>query len=125
MRKLRVSPALLALCAPFIPLIYNVEHSIRTLAAELIRVCAVCMPLFGIANCSFFTIRSGGKTLMTFLFDSCFSWVVSVPAAYFLSRYSALGIVEVYLAVSALDVIKCIIGITLLKKGIWVKNIVK
>lgn len=120
-----VMGALLALCAPFIPLIYNVEHSIRTLAAELIRVCAVCMPLFGIANCSFFTIRSGGKTLMTFLFDSCFSWVVSVPAAYFLSRYSALGIVEVYLAVSALDVIKCIIGITLLKKGIWVKNIVK
>ena len=120
-----VMGALLALCAPFIPLIYNVEHSIRTLAAELIRVCAVCMPLFGIANCSFFTIRSGGKMLMTFLFDSCFSWVVSVPAAYFLSRYSELGIVEVYLAVSALDVIKCIIGITLLKKGIWVKNIVK
>ena len=120
-----VMGALLALCAPFIPLIYNVEHSIRTLAAELIRVCAVCMPLFGIANCSFFTIRSCGKTLMTFLFDSCFSWVVSVPAAYFLSRYSELGIVEVYLAVSALDVIKCIIGITLLKKGIWVKNIVK
>ena len=50
---------------------------------------------------------------------------MSVPAAYFLSRYSELGIVEVYLAVSALDVIKCIIGITLLKKGIWVKYIVK
>ncbi len=120
-----VMGALLVLCAPFIPRIYNVEHSIRTLAAELICVCAVCMPLFGIANCSFFTIRSGGKTLMTFLFDSCFSWVVSVPAAYFFSRYSALGIVEVYLVVSTLDVIKCIIGITLLKKGIWVKNLVK
>lgn len=120
-----VMGTLLALCAPFIPLIYNVELSIRDLAAELIRVCAVCMPLFGIANCAFFTIRSGGKTLMTFLFDSCFSWVVSVPAAYILSRYSALGIVEVYLTVSALDMIKCIIGITLLKKGVWVKNIVK
>ena len=117
--------SLLALCAPFIPMLYNVEHSIRILAAELIRVCAVCMPLFGIANCSFFTIRSGGKALMTFLFDSCFSWVVSVPAAFFLSRYSALGIVEVYLAVNALDIIKCVIGITLLKKGVWVKNIVK
>ena len=116
---------LLALCAPFIPMVYNVEHSIRTLAAELIRVCAVCMPLFGVAHCAFFTIRSGGKALMTFLFDSCFSWVVSVPAAYLLSHCSALGIVEVYLAVCALDVIKCIIGIALLKKGIWVKNIVK
>lgn len=116
---------LLAVCAPFIPLIYNTEHSIRTLATELICVCAVCMPLFGIANSAYFTIRSGGKTLVTFLFDSCFSWVVSVPVAYCLSNFTAMPIVSAYFCVNALEVIKCAIGITLMKKGVWVKNIVK
>lgn len=115
---------LLAVCAPIVPLIYNTEESIRNLATELICVAAVCMPLYGIANNAYFTIRSGGKTLITFLFDSCFSWVVSVPAAYCLSHFTALPIVTVYFLVNALDFIKCVIGIALMKKGVWVRNIV-
>lgn len=115
---------LLAVCAPIVPLIYNTEEAIRTLATELICVAAVCMPLYGIANNAYFTIRSGGKTLITFLFDSCFSWVVSVPAAYCLSHFTALPIVSVYFLVNALDFIKCVIGIALMKKGVWVRNIV-
>lgn len=72
----------LAVCAPFIPRIYNTEESIRLLATELIRMAALCMPLYGFSNCEYFTLRSGGKTFITFLFDSCFTWVVSVPMAY-------------------------------------------
>lgn len=115
---------LLAVCAPIIPLIYNTEDAIRALATELICVAAICMPLYGIANNAYFTIRSGGKTLITFLFDSCFSWLVSVPAAYCLARFTAMPIVSVYFAVNALDLIKCIIGVVLIKNGGWVRNIV-
>ena len=32
----------------------------------------------------YFTLRSGGKTVVTFLFDSVFTWVIVVPAAYLL-----------------------------------------
>lgn len=116
---------LLAACSPLIPLIYNTEPDIRALASELICVCALCMPLYGIANSAYFTIRSGGKTLVTFLFDSCFSWVVSVPVAYCLSRFTGMPILSVFFCVNALEVIKCAIGITLMKKGVWVRNIVK
>ena len=116
---------LLSICAPYIPLIYNTDDSIRSLASELIRIAAVCMPLFGFANCAYFTIRSGGKTLITFLFDSCFTWVVSVSAAFCLSRFTALPIVPIYFIVNMLDIIKCVIGFILMKKGIWVRNIVK
>ena len=120
-----VMGGLLALCAPYIPLIYNTETAIRELASRLICVCALCMPLFGIANCAYFTIRSGGKTLITFLFDSCFSWVVVVPVAFVLTRYTSLAIVSAYLIVCELDIIKCIIGFILVKSGFWVRNIVK
>lgn len=115
----------LAVCAPFIPRIYNTEESIRLLATELIRMAALCMPLYGFSNCEYFTLRSGGKTFITFLFDSCFTWVVSVPMAYCLSRFTGLSIVVIYLFVNGMDIIKCAIGFVLVKKGVWVRNIVK
>lgn len=115
----------LAVCAPFIPRIYNTEESIRLLATELIRMAALCMPLYGFSNCEYFTLRSGGKTFITFLFDSCFTWVVSVPMAYCLSRFTGLNIVVIYLFVNSMDIIKCAIGFVLVKKGVWVRNIVK
>ena len=120
-----VMGGLLALCSPLIPQIYNTEGSIRALASQFIRVVACCMPLFGFANCAYFTLRSGGKTFVTFLFDSCFTWVVSVPMAFFLTRYTALPIVSIFFVCSALDFIKCVLGFILIKKGIWVRNIVK
>ncbi|WP_455500392.1 MATE family efflux transporter, partial [Gemmiger sp.] len=120
-----VMGTLLAICAPYIPRIYNTEESIRMLATELICMAALCMPLYGFANCEYFTLRSGGKTFITFLFDSCFTWVVSVPMAYCLSRFTSLNIVMIYLFVNGMDSIKCAIGFVLVKKGVWVRNIVK
>ena len=51
--------------------------------------------------------------------------VVALPAAYCLSRFSGLNIVTIYLFVNGMDIIKCTIGFVLVKKGVWVKNIVK
>ena len=114
----------LAICSPFIPHIYNTEPEIRILASEIIRMSALCMPLFAFANAAYFTLRSGGKTFITFLFDSCFTWVVTVPLAFVLSRYTSLPVMLVYLFVNAADIIKCAIGFILVKKGVWVNNIV-
>lgn len=119
-----VTGVLLAACSGIIPHIYNTEPEIRLLASEFIRVVSVCMVLFAFANATYFTLRSGGKTLITFLFDSCFTWVVTVPAAFVLSHYTGLYVVTVYFIVSALDLIKCVLGFILVKRGVWVKNIV-
>ena len=74
---------------------------------------------------SYFTLRSGGKTLITFVFDSCFAWIVSVPASFILSRYTMLPALSIFIIVNSLEFIKCIIGFSLVKSGIWVRNIVK
>ncbi len=120
-----VMGALLALAAPFIPQIYNTEPEIRTLATRFIWVVAACMPINAYANVSYFTMRSGGKTAITFLFDSCFSWAVSVPAAYVLSRFTDLAALNVFMIINMLEIIKCIIGFCLVRSGVWVRNIVK
>ena len=120
-----VMGSLLAFAAPFIPQIYNTEPEIRMLATRCIWVVAVCMPINSYANVSYFTMRSGGKTAVTFLFDSCFALVISVPAAYILSRFTLLPALNVFMIVSGLEMLKCIIGFCLVRSGVWVRNIVK
>ena len=105
------------------PRFYNTTPEIRALAAKLIRLMALVLPLDCLAHGSYFTMRSGGKTLVTFLFDSGFSWAVNVPVAYCVAHFTALGILPLY-AISAFTVIfKCIIGLTLVHKKYWVNTL--
>ena len=73
---------------------------------------------------TYFTIRAGGDTIITFFFDSVFMLLVSVPVAYLLVEFTSLGAAVIFAIVHAADFIKCIIGFILVKKGIWLKNIV-
>ena len=114
----------MALLAPYIPRIYNTSDGVKSIAASLLVVCAVFMPGEGYANTAYFTLRSGGKTLITFLFDSAFEWTVCVPVAFILSRFTALPILPLYTAVQAVNIIKCIIGHFMVKKRKWVNNLV-
>ena len=116
--------AILMLLAPLFPLFYNTTEQVRALATGFIRVGAACMPIYAFMHASYFTLRSGGKTLITFCFDSVFLWVVSTPLAFVLSRYTALPILTLYLCVQLIDLIKCVIGFILVKKGVWLQNIV-
>ncbi|MBQ8972514.1 MAG: MATE family efflux transporter [Clostridia bacterium] len=117
-----VTGALLAIAAPFIPRIYNTEPAIRQLATRFLWVGAGCMPLFSFCNSCYFIIRSGGKTMITFLFDCVFSWVVSIPLALLLIYKTALPVVTVFLMVQLADIIKCVLGYIMVKRGIWIHN---
>ena len=119
-----VMGALLFLASGFIPQIYNTEPEIRSLATSLIRVIACTMPIHAFANAAYFTIRSGGKTFITFLFDACFTWAVDVVAVFLMTRYTDWYVVRIYITAMLLDLIKCAIGFVMVKKGIWVRNIV-
>lgn len=114
----------MALAAPLFPMMYNTSLQVKDLAASFIRIAALCMPLAGFMHASYFTLRSGGKTVITFLFDSVFLWCVNIPLAYVLSRYTGLHIIPLYLFCQLVDIIKCIIGFILVKKGVWLHNIV-
>lgn len=115
---------LFALFSGVIPLTYKTTPEIRSLATRLMLIAAVAMPFDAFANASYFTLRSGGKVLVTFLFDSVFVWGISVPTAFVLSRYTGLGILLLFAIVQSLNIVKCIIGYIFVKKGTWIKNII-
>ncbi len=116
--------ALLAGTANLFPMIYNTSDEVRSMATAMIRINAVVMPLQGFLHATYFTIRSGGKTIITFLFDSVFLWLVAVPVAYVLSYHSALSILMIFLICQMVDSVKALVGWLILKSGVWMQNIV-
>lgn len=106
------------------PMIYNTTPQAKKIAAQFLIAQAVFTPQFALLHTSYFTIRSGGKTVITFLFDSVFMWVISVPLAFLLSRYTDIYVVWIFVILQSADWIKCVIGILLIRKGVWMNNIV-
>lgn len=114
----------MALIAPLVPEIYKTTAMVKQLAAELLFVSAAMMPVNAFTNSCYFTLRSGGKTIITFIFDSAFVWVICIPTAFILSHYTGMAILPLFIVVQALDLIKCVIGFYLVKKRKWVNNLV-
>lgn len=116
--------SLMACAAPLFPVIYNTSDEVKELATVFIRISALCMPIFGFLHATYFTIRSGGKTIITFLFDSAYLWVVSIPVASILVHFTGWHIFVIYTICQLVDLIKCTIGYIMLKKEIWIQNLV-
>ena len=117
--------ALLFALAPAFPQFYNCEDSVKELATGFLRIGAACMPIYAFMHATYFTLRTGGKTFITFLFDSVFLMCVSLPVAIVLSNLTGMSVLVMYLCIQLIDVIKCIIGFILVKKGLWIQNLVK
>ena len=108
----------------FFPQIYNTSEEIRALATSFIAVSAIIMPFCSFSHASYFTLRSGGKTMVTFLFDSVFTWIVVVPTAFLLAHFTGLGIVSVYFLVQATELIKVVIGYFMVHSNVWLVQMV-
>ena len=119
-----VMAVLLLFVGGIFPQIYNTSDEIKLLATSFIAVSAIIMPFYSFSHVSYFTLRSGGKTMVTFLFDSVFTWVIVVPTAFLLANYTGLGIVSVYFLVQATELIKVVIGYFMVRSDVWLVQMV-
>lgn len=115
---------MLAGAAFVFPGVYETTQNIKDLATGFIVVLAIYMPVNAFLHATYFTIRSGGKTIITFFFDSGFVWLVSIPVAWCLSRYTGIPILPLYFICCGVDVMKAVIGFILLIRGVWLNNLV-
>ncbi len=111
--------------APLFPAIYNTTEQVRQIATYLLRIAAVFMPVYAFYHAAYFTLRTGGKTIITFLFDSGYIWVVDLPIALLLSHLTGWPVVWIYLSCQCAEIAKVVVGAILLKKRVWVNNIVE
>lgn len=115
---------ILGLLGPVFPHFYNTTDEIRELATKFIWAVATATPFISLSNSEYFILRSGGKTIITFLFDSCFVCLVNVPVAICLTKFTAIHIVGIFFLVNMLEGIKALIGFIMVKKDIWLNTIV-
>lgn len=114
----------LAAVSPFIPRIYNTTDDVRRLATLFMLTSALYMSFNATTHCCYFAIRSGGRTFVTFLFDSAYSWIICVPYTYVLTHFTKLDIFILYPVSCITDAIKSVIGVLVVKTGYWAQNIV-
>lgn len=119
-----VMSLIMVMVGRFFPSIYNTEESIKELARNLIVISALVMPLCAFSHCAYFTLRSGGKTMVTFLFDSVYTWVLVAPFAYVLANFTTLRIEMVFFLVQFTEIVKVTIGFFMVRSGVWIQNIV-
>ena len=119
-----IMAVLLSALSPIFPMIYNTSSGVRTIAMHLIIIRALIMPVQSLAHSMYFTIRSGGKVLVTMLFDSVFMWVCAYPTALLLSSLTEIGIYPLFLITQLTEIIKIIIGAIMIKKVDWARRIV-
>lgn len=115
---------LVALSSVF-PLFYDTTQQVRDYGQWFIIITALFFPVQGFLNALYFTLRSGGKTFVTFLFDSVYTWAVPLPIALVLCNFAQLPILAIYAIVQAADFIKLTVGYILIKKGVWISNLVE
>lgn len=112
------------LCSPLVPLMYNVGPEVRDLTRRLLVIAGLSLPVHSFAHVTYFTIRSGGRTMITFLFDAVYTWVVTVLLAWFLTHRTNLDVLQIYFCVQFIDVIKLVIGLLMLRSDFWARNVV-
>ena len=111
-----------SLCGIF-PQMYQATDSVKTLATGLILIAAVDVLFQGYIYPVYFTLRAGGKTIATFLFDCGSIWLLCLPTAYLLSHYTNIPVLVIYGIVIGADFIKCLVGFFMLRSDSWIQNL--
>lgn len=110
--------------ADIFPKLYNTEDNIRSLASYMIIVQAAVMPLWSYSNACYFTLRSGGKTGLTFIFDFGFTFLLMIPLAFVLAYFTDMNIRLLFAVVTFSEIVKVVIGYFMVKSDLWINNIV-
>jgi len=115
---------LLAISSLF-PQLYNTSDAVRSLATQIIIIQALAMPFHGYIHAAYFAMRSGGKTLITFFFDSGYIWLVMVPLAFCLSRFTLIPVIWIFAICNGAEALKCIVGKLVISKDTWIQDLTK
>lgn len=115
--------SLLIALSGIIPDMYNTTRDVKKLAMWFIIISSLAMPLQAYIFPVYFTLRSGGKTLITLAFDCGANWLISIPIAFILSRFTGAPILLIFSLCHSVDIIKSLFGWYLIRKGTWIQNL--
>ena len=107
-----------------IPLVFgNLSASARGVTEGLVIVIASYLPLWSLLNGQFALSRAGGDTAMGVWVDVGVTYVVFIPLAFALARFTTLGPVALFALAKVTDFAKVGVSAWWLMKGRWLRNL--
>ena len=111
--------------APLFPLLYNTGEGVRTLATYMMAFSAISAPTGALAIAAMYTVRAGGRTVEVLLFDCVHTLFITAGSAFVFTFIFPVEIYSLFAIVTLADATKCLIGVLLVKKIDWARNITK
>jgi len=110
--------------APLIPQLWTtVSLEQKIMATDILRIYMFFLPFFSIANVTYHTLRSGGKTSQALLLDGMVMWLGTVPLAWILALLTNIPLVWLWSIIQCIDLLKASFGIYLVRRYDWAKNL--
>jgi Na+-driven multidrug efflux pump len=110
--------------APVIPQLWSsVDTNQQTMATSILTIYMFLLPFFSIANVTYHTLRSGGKTTQALLLDGTVMWLLTVPLAWILASFTTIPLVLLWAIVQSIDLAKASFGLYLVGRYDWAKNL--
>ena len=109
--------------SPLFPLLYNTGDQAKELATYMLIISGLAMPLYSAVMACYYTLRSGGLTLITLLYDCVWAWGVTTVSALVFTYLIPIGIRELFAVVTFAEAAKIIPGIILVSKIKWANKI--
>lgn len=117
---------ILFISSPGIVSLYSgISLETKEIATYLLKFDAIYLVIATIDTIMFFLLRAGGRTLVVFLFDSAFGWIVSIPIAFLFYRFLPnISFEQLFIYVYLFDLLKTVIGMILIFSKVWNRNII-
>jgi Na+-driven multidrug efflux pump len=119
-----VTAVLYIIASQFVPELYSTTPEVKRIATRLMMIASIAMPADSICNSTYFAVRSGGKTIITFIMDAGFVWAALVTTASILVHFTALSVFWIYFVIQLLNYVKAAIGVYLTMEGKWINNLI-
>ncbi len=108
----------------FVPMLYkDLSSEALAFAMIMLRIQSVMLVFYMISAQNYFILRAGGDTLSTFIFDSCFMWIVNIPFVASLVYFTPLPIHIIFLLGQLIEFFKIAMGAYFVRKEKWVHNL--
>jgi putative MATE family efflux protein len=99
--------------------LFNNDLAMDTLAVQFIHIAVVGWVMMGFSMVLMNCLQGAGDTMPTMLIAIITAWVVTIPLAYFLPRYTDWGVISIRWAISASSVIYAIANVIYFRTGRW------
>ncbi len=116
--------SIMIVLSPFIPKLWvEVDAIQQQTATSMIIIYALFLSVYSVCVSAYQILRAGGKSSQTMIMDSGIMWAGTVPLAWALALFTSLPIVYMFAILQTIDIIKMIVGLSLVKRGHWANNL--